>query len=87
MVRLHEASPSTWLTSFLPYSPVETAGHEEEDAPSASETHPIGITDGYLLQRGSDGEKMQRPLEQQQASDLSSGLLSLSFHKNVGESG
>lgn len=30
---------------------------------------------------------MQQSLEEQQASDLTSGLLSLSFSKNVGESG
>lgn len=36
---------------------------------------------------GSQEETIRCSLEQQQASDLTSGFLSLSFSKNVGESG
>lgn len=93
-----EASPSTWLTSCLPDEPAETAGREEESARTEGlrrrERRPTGMTESYLLQSRSYGEKMQRQRQQRlqqrlqhQASDLSSGLLSLSLHKNVGESG
>lgn len=84
------ASPSTWLTSCLPDEPAETAGHEEESVVQkgrgGGKDVAAAVTESYLLHSRSYGGKMRRP-RRRRASDLSSGLLSLSRRKNVGESG